>query len=286
MDANNTYILPEEHNRTARVIGISGLQRLEDAHVAVFGVGGVGGHCVEALARAGVGHLTIVDGDEVSLSNINRQAVALHSTLGRPKVEVMAERIKDINPACEITSLHMFYLPETAGCRETDLDSFDYVADCVDSVVAKIHLAVLCHKFDTPLISAMAAGNKLYPERFVVTDVFKTNTDPLAKVMRRELKARGIPKLKVVCSDEVPAPVAQDAGQEITRDDPRARPAPGCLSFTPAAMGLIMAGEIIRSLSGIEETMKAAEEAKRAEEKAKREAEAEARIKKTERYYR
>ncbi len=263
MDANETYLLPEEHSRTARVIGISGVKRLEDAHVAVFGIGGVGGHCAEALARAGVGHLTLVDGDVVSLSNINRQAVALHSTVGRAKVEVMAERIRDINPACQVTPLHMYYLPETSDMTAVHVENFDYIADCVDSVVAKVQLAVLCHQKDVPLISAMAAGNKIYPERFTVTDLFKTNTDPLAKVMRRELRARGLSRLTVVCSDEVPVPVSPDAIVTDNAESPHPRPAPGSISFVPAVMGMIMAGEIIRSLSGIAEAQKAAEEARR-----------------------
>ena len=281
---SETYLLPEEHNRTARVIGESGVHRLQNAHVAVFGIGGVGGHCVEALARAGVGRITIVDGDEVSLSNINRQAVALHSTVGHPKVEVMAERIRDLNPSCIVEALHMYYLPETSEHPMLEMGRFDYVADCVDSTVAKIQLAVLCYQHQVPLISAMAAGNKIYPERFIITDLFKTNTDPLAKIMRRELRARGIDRLKVVCSDEVPLPVAADLKEKADENQPKARPAPGSISFVPAVMGMIMAGEIIRSLSGIEEVMKAAETAKREEEAIRREAEAEKRRLQREKY--
>lgn len=277
MDAKEAYILPEEHSRTARVIGISGVRRLEDAHVAVFGIGGVGGHCVEALARAGVGHLSIIDGDVVTLSNINRQAVALHSTVGRPKVEVMEERIRNINPNCQVTALHMYYLPETSDMAAVRVENFDYIADCVDSVVAKVQLAVLCHQKDIPLISAMAAGNKIYPERFVVTDLFKTNTDPLAKVMRRELRARGLSQLTVVCSDEVPVPVSPDAMVTDSTESPHPRPAPGSISFVPAVMGMIMAGEIIRSLSGIAEAQKAAEEAHRLAEAERQREEAERR---------
>ncbi len=247
---SETYTLPEEHSRTARVIGRDGVKNLQNAHVAVFGIGGVGGHCVEALARAGVGQLTIIDGDHVSLSNINRQAVALHSTVGRSKVEVMAERIRDISPDCKVTPLHLFFLPGSTDAAALDFSQFDYVADCVDTVVAKVELALECHRHSVPLIAAMAAGNKLYPERFVVADLFKTTTDPLAKVMRRELKSKGITKLKVVYSDETPVPVSQDT--DTTSDPPKGRPAPGSLSFVPSVMGLLMAGEIIRSLSGIE----------------------------------
>ena len=283
MDMEKITVASEEHSRTARVVGWDGVKRLQDAHVAVFGIGGVGGHCAEALARAGVGHLTLVDGDVVSLSNVNRQAVALHSTVGRSKVEVMAERIHDIQPTCEVTPVHMFYLPETADRREVDVGLFDYVADCVDSVAAKIQLAVLCHKFEIPLIAAMAAGNKIYPERFEVTDLFKTNTDPLAKIMRRELKARGIPHLKVVCSDEVPVPVSEDAREAETV--PHTRPAPGSLSFVPSVMGMLMAGEIIRSLSGIEAAQKAAEETRRAAEAERQQKEIEKRRTRRDGYY-
>ena len=230
-----------EHSRTAALIGEEGLHRLASARVAVFGIGGVGGHLAEALARAGVGHIHLIDRDTVSLSNINRQAVALHSTVGRPKAEVMAERIRDINPACCVESSVCFYLPENA--HEFDLFRYDFVADCVDTVAAKLELAVRCQEVGTPLIAAMGAGNKLHPERFRISDISKTETDPLARVMRRELKKRGVKKLLCVWSDEPPIPAS------IIGDD--GCPAPASISFTPSAMGLIMAGEIIRILSGV-----------------------------------
>ena len=230
-----------EHSRTAALIGEEGLHRLKNARVAVFGIGGVGGHLAEALARAGVGHIHLIDRDTVSLSNINRQAVALHSTVGRPKAEVMAERIRDINPDCRVESSVCFYLPENAN--EFDLSRYDFVADCVDTVAAKLELAVRCQKVGTPLISAMGAGNKLHPEAFRISDISKTETDPLARVMRRELKKRGVKKLLCVWSDEPPIPA------NIVGDD--GRPAPASISFTPSAMGLVMAGEIIRALSGV-----------------------------------
>ena len=236
----NSIISPE-HSRTAALIGADGLSRLQSARVAVFGIGGVGGHLAEALARAGVGHIHLIDRDTVSLSNVNRQAVALHSTVGRPKAEVMAERIKDINPACEVEVSVCFYLPENA--HEFDLSRYDFVADCVDTVAAKVELAVRCDTVGTPLIAAMGAGNKLHPERFRISDISKTETDPLARVMRRELKKRGVKKLLCVWSDEPPLPA------NITGDD--GRPAPASISFTPSAMGLIMAGEMIRTLAGI-----------------------------------
>ena len=230
-----------EHSRTAALIGEEGLHRLKNARVAVFGIGGVGGHLAEALARAGVGHIHLIDRDTVSLSNINRQAVALHSTVGRPKAEVMAERIRDINPDCRVESSVCFYLPENAN--EFDLSRYDFVADCVDTVAAKLELAVRCQEVGTPLISAMGAGNKLHPASFRISDISKTETDPLARVMRRELKKRGVKKLLCVWSDEPPIPA------NIVGDD--GRPAPASISFTPSAMGLVMAGEIIRALSGV-----------------------------------
>ena len=234
--------IPPEHSRTAALIGTEGFFRLQKASVAVFGIGGVGGHLAEALARAGIGHIHLIDRDVVSLSNINRQAVALHSTVGQPKAEVMAARIKDINPDCDVTSSVCFYLPENA--HEFDLASYDFVADCVDTVAAKIELAVRCEAVGTPLIAAMGAGNKLHPEAFRISDISKTETDPLARVMRRELKKRNVKKLLCVWSDEPPIPA------NILGDD--GRPAPASIAFTPSAMGLVMAGEIIRRLSASE----------------------------------
>ena len=228
-----------EHSRTAALIGTEGFFRLQRASVAVFGIGGVGGHLAEALARAGVGRIHLIDRDVVSLSNINRQAVALHSTVGRPKAEVMAERIRDINPDCEVTASVCFYLPENAP--DFDLSAYDFVADCVDTVAAKIELAVRCEDVGTPLIAAMGAGNKLHPEAFRISDISKTETDPLARVMRHELKKRGVKKLLCVWSDEPPLPA------NIVGDN--GRPAPASIAFTPSAMGLVMAGEIIRKLS-------------------------------------
>ena len=231
--------IPEEHSRTAALLTEAGLDRLAAARVAVFGVGGVGGHLAEALARAGVGHITLIDRDAVSLSNINRQAVALHSTVGHPKVEVMATRIRDINPLCVVEAFEMFYLPETADTF--DLSVFNYVADCVDTVAAKLELAVRCEAVGTPLIAAMGAGNKLYPDRFRVSDISKTETDPLARVMRRELKKRGVKKLLCVWSDEPPksSDIRGDTG----------KPAPASVPFVPSVMGLIMAGEIVRTIA-------------------------------------
>jgi len=232
--------IPDEHSRTAALLGEDCFARLQNAGVAVFGIGGVGGHLAEALARAGIGRLLLVDKDTVSLSNINRQAVALHSTVGHSKVEVMAMRIRDIHPACTVEVRNAFYLPETADAF--DLSSFDFVADCVDTVAAKVELAVRCDALGIPCIAAMGAGNKLHPERFRISDVFKTETDPLARIMRRELKKRGVKKLLCVWSDEIPRDSC------IRGEDGKS--APASISFVPSAMGLIMAGEIIRRIAG------------------------------------
>jgi len=235
----NNKNFSEEESRTVRVIGAKAQDKLRQARVAVFGVGGVGGHVCEALARAGVGAIDIFDRDCVSLSNINRQIIALHSTVGKPKVEVMRERILDINPHCRVTANQVFYLPDNA--EKFDLSAYDFIADAVDTVAAKIELAVRATDKNVPIVSAMGAGNKLSPDRFCVTDIYKTTTDPLARVMRRELKARGIKKLRVVCSDEPPISPHPDSIEDGSA-------VPGSLSFVPSVMGLIMAGEIIKEL--------------------------------------
>lgn len=231
-----------QHTRSIPLLGEDGLARLQGARVAVFGIGGVGGHLCEALARAGVGELHLFDKDEVSLTNINRQAVALHSTIGRPKVEVMRERIADINPDCRVVTHEVFYLPENAD--QYDLSTFDYIADAIDTVSAKIELICRAKAAGTPIISAMGAGNKLDPSAFRVADLAKTQVCPLAKIMRRELGARGIRHLTVVYSEEKPHP-SKLPGEH-------GKHTPASLSFVPPVMGLIMAGEIIRALSGAE----------------------------------
>lgn len=233
----------EEHQRSAALLGVAAIERLQNAHVAIFGVGGVGGYLAEALARAGVGAIDLFDNDCVSLSNINRQIVALHSTVGRKKTEVMRERILDINPDCRVTVHNAFYLPENAD--DYPLDGYDYVADAVDTVAAKIELAVRATRAGVPIIAAMGAGNKLDPTLFRVTDISKTEGCPLAKVMRRELRARGISHLPVVFSPEPPAKIPEDAPPTAEGT----RRAPASLSFVPSVAGLVMAGEIIRRLS-------------------------------------
>ena len=231
-----------QHTRSVPLLGEDGLTRLQNAKVAVFGVGGVGGHLCEALARAGVGELHLFDKDTVSLTNINRQAVALHSTVGQPKVEVMRARIADINPACRVVTHEVFYLPENAD--DYDLSAYDYIADAIDTISAKIELICRAKAASTPIISAMGAGNKLDPSAFRIADLAKTQVCPLAKIMRRELGARGIKHLCVVYSEEKPQPsrLPSEHGKHT----------PASLSFVPSAMGLIMAGKIVRDLAGVD----------------------------------
>lgn len=233
-----------QHTRSVPLLGEDGLEKLQNAKVAVFGIGGVGGHLCEALARAGVGELHLFDKDTVSLTNINRQAVALHSTVGQPKVEVMRARIADINPDCCVITHEVFYMPENAD--EYDLSRYDYIADAIDTISAKVELICRAKAANTPIISAMGAGNKLDPSAFCVADLAKTQVCPLAKIMRRELGARGIKHLCVVYSEEKPQPsrLPAEHGKHV----------PASLSFVPSAMGLIMAGKIVRDLTGIDET--------------------------------
>lgn len=230
-----------QHARSLPLLGEQGLGRLQNARVAVFGIGGVGGHLCEALARAGVGELHLFDKDTVSLSNINRQAVALHSTVGLAKVEVMKTRIADINPDCRVIAHEVFYLPENAD--EYDLSEFDYIADAIDTVSAKVELICRAKAANVPIISAMGAGNKLDPSAFRVADLAKTQACPLARIMRRELGARGIRHLTVVYSEEKPRPslLPSEHGKHT----------PASVSFVPPAMGLIMAGRIVCDLSGV-----------------------------------
>ena len=231
----------EQFSRTAYVYGEQAIEKLNRARVAVFGVGGVGGYICEALARAGVGQIDIFDRDTVSVSNINRQIIALHSTVGQPKVEVMKKRISDINPECKVEAYEVFYLPENAD--EFDLSKYDYIADAVDTVAAKLEIIVRAKALSVPVISAMGAGNKTDPTRFEVADISKTTVCPLARVMRRELKARGINHLRVVYSTEPARPSGET-------DAVTGKSVPGSLSFVPSVMGLIMAGEIIKDIVG------------------------------------
>ena len=235
-------MISEQDSRTAMLLGDAAMEKLKNSRVAVFGIGGVGGHLCEALARAGVGAIDLFDNDTVSVSNLNRQIVALHSTVGEPKVEVMKKRISDINPACAVRAYQTFYLPENAD--EYPLDGYDYVADAIDTVSAKIELVVRAERLGVPIIAAMGAGNRTDPTRFAVTDLFSTQGCPLARVMRRELKARGIRRLKVVFSDEPALRPIQAEGEEPSHK----KTIPGSLSFVPSAVGLIMAREIVFDL--------------------------------------
>lgn len=242
----------EQFSRSALLLGDDAIQRIFHAKIAVFGVGGVGGHCVEALARSGVGTLHIYDDDTVSVSNLNRQLAALHSTVGLPKAQVMADRVRDINPDCHVKAIRMFYLPSNAD--EVDLSQYDYVVDCIDTVSAKLDLIARCTAMKTPIISAMGTGNKLDPSALYVTDISKTQGCPLARVMRKELRKRGILHLKVVCSSEEPKtplsrPQAEAPVQTDTRPGSTARrDTPGSLPFVPAAAGLLLASAVVRDL--------------------------------------
>ena len=219
------------YTRTEMMLGEDAVKRLKGAHVAVFGVGGVGGFTVEGLCRAGVGKITLIDSDRVAVSNINRQIIATHSTVGMYKTEAMLARIRDINPECEVVIYNEFYSEE----NPISLDGIDYVADCIDSVRSKLHLITEATRSGVRVISSMGAGNKLDPTRFCVADISKTHTDPLAKVIRTELRKRGINHLKVVFSDEPPI-------------NPSGERTPGSISFVPSVVGLIIAGEIIKDL--------------------------------------
>ena len=234
--------MKEEFSRTELLLGEDGVSRLSSSRVAIFGVGGVGGYVAEALARAGVGTLDLIDKDDVSISNINRQIIALHSTIGQYKVDVAANRIKDINPDAVVNTYQTFYLPETAD--QFDFTKYDYVVDAIDTVTGKIQLVMQAQACGTPIISSMGAGNKLDPTRFEVADIYKTSVCPLAKVMRRELKSRGVKSLKVVYSQEPPMTPnisSRENGKQV----------PGSISFVPSVVGLIIAGEVIKDLSGI-----------------------------------
>lgn len=233
-----------QFSRTEIMVGKEGMDRLSNARVAVFGVGGVGGHTVEALARSGVGTLDLIDNDTVALTNLNRQIIATHSTLGKYKVEAAKERILDINPNAKVNIYKTFYLPDTA--EQFDFSQYDYVVDAIDTVSGKIGLVMQADSTDTPIISSMGAGNKMDPTAFRVADIYKTNVCPLAKVMRRELKKRGIKKLKVVYSEEKPIVPQLDLRSEEA--DIQKRQIPGSNAFVPSVVGLIIAGEVIKDL--------------------------------------
>ncbi len=239
--------------RTEMLLGSDNMEKLKNSHVIVFGIGGVGGYVVEALARSGVGTLTLVDNDVVAESNINRQIIATVKTIGRAKVEAAKERVLEINPEAVVNTLQMFYLPETAG--QFDFTRYDYVVDAIDTVSGKIALVLEAKKCGVPIISSMGAGNKLEPSAFEVADIYKTSVCPLAKVMRHELKKRGVRDLKVVYSREEPLTPQKEWTDTSHEDGSGAenaagkRRTPGSVAFVPSVAGLIIAGEVVKDLT-------------------------------------
>lgn len=229
--------MSEQFSRTELLIGKEGLNKLKNSKVAIFGVGGVGSYVVEGLARAGVGNFILVDNDDVALSNLNRQIIATQKTIGRPKVEVAKERILEINPEANIEIYQEFFMPDTEGIIDK---SVSYIVDAIDTVTAKIELVLRASNLSIPIISSMGTGNKLDPTRFEVTDIYKTSVCPLAKVMRKELKTRGIKKLKVVYSKEEPI--------KVKKDELKNKQVPGSISFVPSVAGLIIAGEVVKDM--------------------------------------
>lgn len=248
-----------QFSRTQLLLGQDGMDRLANARVAVFGVGGVGGFTVEALARSGVGTLDLIDDDKVCLTNINRQIIALRSTVGKYKVDVAAERLRDINQNIQVNTYKTFYMPDTA--HQFDFSQYDYVVDAIDTITGKLELVMQAHKAGTPIICSMGAGNKLDPTAFRVADIYKTSVDPLARVMRHELRKRGIKKLKVVYSEEPPMRPIEDMASSCrtncicppgaARKCTERRDIPGSNAFVPSVVGLIIAGEVIKDLSGV-----------------------------------
>ena len=228
--------MAEQFSRTEILLGQEAMDRLAQSRVAVFGIGGVGGYVCEALARSGVGALDLIDNDRVCLSNLNRQIIATHRTIGRYKTEVMRERILDINPLVKVNVHQCFFLPENADAFS--FEAYDYVVDAVDTVTAKIELVMRARENNVPVISSMGAGNKLDAAAFRVADIYETKVCPLAKVMRRELKKRGVDRLKVVYSEEEPIRVSADPGRRT----------PGSVAFVPSVAGLIIAGEVVKDL--------------------------------------
>ena len=236
-----------QFSRTALLVGQEAIEKLQASRVAIFGIGGVGGYVAEALARSGVGCFDLIDNDTVALTNLNRQIIATHDTIGQPKVQVMAERIHAINPEAVVHVHQCFFLPENA--HEFDFAQYDYVVDAVDTVAAKIAIIMAAKAANVPVISSMGAGNKMDPGKFQVADIFKTSVDPLARVMRQEMKKRGVKKLKVVYSTELPlTPV--DAEGACQAEAPQRRALPGSTAFTPSAAGLLLASEVVKDLIG------------------------------------
>ena len=242
--------MPDQYSRTRLLLGSEGVDRLRSAHVALFGLGGVGGYAAEALARAGIGRIDLIDNDTVSLTNLNRQMLALHSTLGQYKVDAAAARIRDIDPTIEVRTFKTFYLPETAN--QFDFTQYDYVLDAIDTVTGKLALMQQARDAGVPIISCMGTGNKLDPTGFKVADISKTSGCALSRVIRKECAKRGIKGVKVVYSEELPMEVENDAEEMAQSREAGSsrRSLPGSTPFVPGVAGLIMAGQVIRDLSG------------------------------------
>ena len=234
----------DQYSRTRLLLGDAAIEKLKNARVAVFGLGGVGGYAVEALARSGIGALDLIDHDTISLTNINRQLLATHSTVGKSKAQAAADRVRDIDPSIRVTVHETFYLPETAN--QFDFAQYSYIVDAIDTVTGKLMLAAQAQACGTPIISSMGTGNKLDPTGFRVSDISETRGCPLARIMRKECKKRGIRKLKVVWSEEEPIPSRLEGLEEELPEGRRALP--GSVAFVPSVAGLIIAGEVIKDL--------------------------------------
>ena len=237
--------MAKQFSRTELLLGKGNMEKLQNSRVAVFGVGGVGGYVVEALTRSGIGAIDLIDNDTVSQSNLNRQIIATYDTIGKYKTEVMRDRIRSINPECRVEVHNCFYLPETQ--LQFDFSKYDYVVDAIDTVTGKIALVMQAKEANTPIISSMGAGNKLNPAEFEVADIYQTAVCPLARVMRQELKKRGVKKLKVVYSKEKPIQPMREA-QTTEETETTGKPVPGSVAFVPSVAGLIIASEVVKDL--------------------------------------
>lgn len=241
--------MTDRFSRTEMLLGSDAMEKLRNARVAVFGLGGVGGYIVEALARSGVGALDIIDNDTVSITNLNRQIVAVEGTVGMPKTEAAKMRIMQINPDCKVTAYNTFYMPENSS--DFDFAQYDYIADAIDTVTAKIELVMNANKYGTPIICSMGTGNKLNPAELEVADIYKTSVCPLARIMRYELKRRGIKKLKVVYSKEIPIVPTGAAAEKCRAESTGKKNVPGSTAFVPAVAGMIIASEIVKDICSV-----------------------------------
>ncbi len=245
-EAERTQVLREErHSRTELILGNTGIERLRNSRIAVFGIGGVGGYVVEGLVRSGIGSIDLIDNDEVCPSNLNRQIIALDTTMGMDKCEAMRNRIMDIDPSIRVKTHKCFFLPENAG--DFDFKDYDYVVDAVDTMTAKIGLVMKCIEVNTPVICALGAGNKLDPSKLMIADIYETKVDPLARIMRHEMKRRGVKHLKCAYSTETPI---ETGGEDDTTLNKR-RSTPGSAVFVPGAMGLLIASEVVRDITEV-----------------------------------